>query len=203
MEESKGASMFEKHSKSFTKEQVRKLVIKVKKNDTEAFIQLLGCFSHTIATLARSFNLPMSEYEDLCQEGRIALYRAASGYDGKTAEFSTYASTCITNAMITFASKYNSSVSHTAFAPLNSEDGENDNHKSSDNTEDTVIAEEFSRMLSTDGFAGLSGYEREVIELKLSGHMTRDIAKKLGKSAKSIDNTLFRARKKLREHIDR
>ena len=57
-------------------------------------------------------------------------------------------------------------------------------------------------MLSTDGFAGLSGYEREVIELKLSGLMTRDIAKKLGKSAKSIDNTLFRARKKLREHID-
>ena len=204
MDNSKSHASDEKQNKSFTKEQIRSLVQRAKENDTEAFIQLMGCFSKTIASLAHSFNLPDSEYEDLCQEGRMALYRAATSYDGKTSEFSTYAGTCMTNAMITFASKYSTSVKHNdySYSSQDLSDSDNNEHKYQANTEDTVFAKEFSRMLSMEGFAGLSDYERLVVEYKLSGLMTRDIAKKLGKSAKSIDNTLFRARKKLREHID-
>jgi DNA-directed RNA polymerase specialized sigma24 family protein len=65
-----------------------------------------------------------------------------------------------------------------------------------------ISSVELEQLLSTDGFANLSGYERRVMSLKLSGYKTGEIAKKLGKETKSVENTLFRARTKLRKHID-
>ena len=86
-------------------EKIRELVNAVKNNNTASFLELLGIYSRTIGALAVSFSLPSSEREDLCQEGRMALYRAAMGYDGGSVKFSTYAVTCMTNAMINFSKK--------------------------------------------------------------------------------------------------
>lgn len=175
---------------------INALVAAVKENDTESFLKLLDCFKHTISALAYSYSLPKSEHEDLCQEGRMALYRAAMSYDGKTAQFSTYAVTCMTNAMITFVKKYNAQNRGKAF-DVSPEDCEGE----------VYVAEmmphvDLDELLSRDGFAGLSEYERRVMSLKLSGYKSGEIAKKLGKESKSVENTLFRARQKLKKYID-
>lgn len=177
------------------------LVLKVKQNDTEGFVELLGMFSGTISNLAHSFGLPSSEYEDLCQEARMALYRAAVSYNPENAKFSTYALTCMTNAMISFVRKYASQngkgVLSTSLDDVSVKEGQ-----TGGDVQDIFSANEFEKMLKTSGFAGLSEYERRVMGLKLSGLKVSGIAKKLDKTPKSIENTLFRARRKLKQYID-
>ncbi len=182
-------------------QQILLLVRAVKNNDTASFVELVGIFSRTVSSLALSYRLPLSEYDDLCQEGRIALYKAAMSFDeNKEASFSTYAGVCMTNAMTNFVNKYNSSVSG-----IVKDDGSSDapiDMASSDNTENTAFSRQFRELLSTRGFAGLSETERKTVFLKVCGYKTSEISQKTGKSPKSVDNTLFRARRKLRAFID-
>ena len=191
MEQTKKA----KNRDAKTNEAVNGLVLKVKNNDTASFVELLGIYSQTISTLAYSFSLPASEQEDLCQEGRMALYRAAMSYDEVSASFTTYAVTCMTNAMITFAKKYNAQNAGKAYDVSPEECTKADEAG-------VVTSVELDELLAKDGFAGLSEYERRVMAMKLSGYKVGEIAKKLGKETKSVENTLFRARQKLRKHID-
>ncbi len=185
-------------NKTARDEEIRRLVSLVKNNDTVSFVTLLGHFSQTITVLASSFSLPNSEHEDLCQEGRMALYRAAMSYDGKSAKFSTYAVTCMTNAMINFSAKYKS----TSGKDILSEDMGTFESGEAVVPGAIITERDLEEMLKTEGFAGLSEYERRVMSLKLSGYKVREIAKKLSKESKSVENTLFRARAKLRAHID-
>ena len=191
----KKQTVFEKDNKLMS------LVLRVKQNDTESFVELLGMFKDTISNLAKSFGLPSSEHEDLCQEARMALYRAAVSYNPENAKFSTYALTCMTNAMISFARKY-SSQNGKGVVSTGLDDASLIEGKSKDSVHDILSANEFEKMLKTSGFAGLSEYERRVMGLKLSGLGVSGIAKKLDKTPKSIENTLFRARRKLKQYID-
>ena len=125
----------------------------------------------------------------------MALYRAAMSYDEVSASFTTYAITCMTNAMITFAKKYNAQNAGKAYDVSPEDCGKQDESG-------VVTSVELDELLSKDGFAGLSGYERRVMAMKLSGYKAGEIAKRLGKETKSVENTLFRARQKLRKHID-
>ena len=192
--------VFSKKNKNHRAECLAKLV---KQGDTESFVELLGLFSHSVSSLARSFSLPLSEHEDLCQEGRMALYRAAMSYDeAKGVRFSTYAMSCMTNAMITLVRKYNSENRGKVYSS-SVEGYENERGVSKETPEDIFSANELEELLLAEGFAGLSAYERQVLSLKLSGLKAGEIAKRLSKPSKSIENTLFRARKKLKEYIDR
>ena len=199
-----GIAMVEKNSKKTIKsdkdQKLSELVLSVKNNDTSSFVELLGMFSGTISNLAHSFCLPSSEYEDLCQEARMALYRAAVSYNPESAKFSTYALTCMTNAMISFVRKYSSQSGKES--SCTSLDEASYGGVSNDTPQDILSANEFEKMLSTVGFAGLLDVERRVMGLKLSGFKVAGIADKLGKPAKSIENTLFRARRKLKNYID-
>lgn len=182
-------------------QQILRLVRAVKDNDTASFVELVGIFSRTVSSLASGYGLPFSEYDDLCQEGRIALYKAAMSFDeSKEASFSTYASVCMTNAMTNFVNKYNSTVS----GIVKDEDdiASRQDISSSDGTEDTAFSRQFRELLATRGFAGLSEAERKTVFLKVCGYKTSEISEKTGKSPKSVDNTLFRARRKLRSFID-
>lgn len=171
----------------------------MKNNDTASFVELLGIFSKTVSSLAGAFHLPHGEFDDLCQEGRMALYRAAMSYDeNKQASFSTYAAVCMNNAMVNFVNKYNASVG--GMAPVGSDDVEAVSTAGA--PDDIAFSEQFRQLLSTRGFAGLSETERKAVFLKVCGYKTSEISEKTGKSAKSVDNTLFRARKKLRSYID-
>ncbi len=175
-------------------QKINSLVSAVKNNDTASFVELLGHFSRAISALAFSFSLPASEFKDLCQEGRMALYRAAVSYDERSAMFSTYAITCMTNAMTSFSKKYIAQNKGTVYG-VDSE------------LYESIAADPYNfstdfDLLSQEGFAGLSAYERRVMSYRLYGYKVSEIAKKLNKEPKSIENTLFRARKKLRAYID-
>ena len=184
-----------------TETKVIQLVDAVKNNHTASFVELLGIFSKAISALASSYHLPYSEFDDLCQEGRIALYRAAVSYDSaKGASFFTYAQTCMTNAMVSFVNKYNASAG--TMAVTDDEGGIVEVSSTRSMPEDEVLSNHLRKLLSTKGFAGLSETERKTVFLKACGYKTGEISKKTGKSSKSVDNTLFRARKKLKRFMD-
>jgi len=71
-----------------------------------AFVELVGMFSPYISSLAGSYDVPSGEYDDLCQVGRIALYKAVKTYEVSRQSFTTYARVCIKNAMISFVRDY-------------------------------------------------------------------------------------------------
>lgn len=184
-----------------TDTKVLQLVDAVKNNDTASFVELLGIFSKAISALASSYRLPCSEFDDLCQEGRMALYRAAVSYDStKGASFFTYAQACMTNAMVSFVNKYNASAS--TLAVTDDEGGIVDVSTTRSTPEDEAFSIHLRELLSTRGFAGLSETERKTVFLKACGYKTGEISKKTGKSSKSVDNTLFRARIKLKNFMD-
>ena len=67
--------------------------------------------------------------------------------------------------------------------------------------EDQWIEKEAFSDMKKRIFGLLSGFEREVLGLYLSGFSYKTIGEKFGKSEKSIGNAMSRVRKKLRKEI--
>ena len=57
--------------------------------------QLLTKYKPLVNQIARSYFLTGGEMEDIVQEGMIGLFKAIMHYNGKSASFKTFASTCI------------------------------------------------------------------------------------------------------------
>lgn len=195
-----GTTKREKILKDDKVNRILQLVESVRSGENEAsFDELLEIFSKTVFSLSTAFNLPEAELEDVRQEGRMALYRAAKSYDAsRGVKFTTYAATCMSNAMLNFVKRYNADrLSSGEMLELDADEAAD-----SETTEGVVFSEQLSDMLCKKGFAGLSENERNVLVMKLSGLKTAQISKKTGKSPKSVDNTLFRAREKLRRYLE-
>lgn len=184
-----------RHSKA---EKEKQLAQSVKNNDTLAFVELLGIYSRIISLMALSFNLPRDEFDDLCQEGRMALYRACNGYDAKGGAFSTYACACIKNAMTDFAARYGKQKSTESTVSI--DDIATD--KVSSVSVDEQVASSFllSSVLDSDESV-LSKKERAILGRRISGETVAEISKNTGDSEKAVQNALFRARTKLRRFL--
>ena len=68
---------------------------------------------------------------------------------------------------------------------------------SADSAEDDFLASESVRLLTEELERVLSGFEYEVLRLHIVGCSYSEIAKRLGKTSKAVDNALQRIRKKL------
>lgn len=184
------------------KNKVETLAVLAKNDDKLAFIELLGIFTPFISSHARSFGLPESEYDDLCQVGRIALYKALYSFDNERSSFTTFARTCIKNAMVSLVREYCAKNKLTISGVSLDELGDEFQASSDDESpESTVIAGEFIDELEDIMKSSLSASEKEIFGYKLSGIGIAEISVLTGKSTKSIENTLFRARRKLRERL--
>lgn len=174
------------------------------RTDKFAFVELVGVFAPYVSMLARSFRLPDSEYDDLCQVGRIALYRAVCSYDKSRSSFTPFAKVCIKNAMTSLMRTYQAEsklisdslsldeMQSSGFTPLSDE---------ADSPENALLAEEFLREAQAVMQNELSASERKVMQCRLNGLGLAEIAVLTGKSVKSVENTLFRARQKLKERL--
>lgn len=174
-------------------------------NDKFAFIELTGTFSPYISTLAGSFGLPESEYDDLCQVGRIALYRAVCSYKSERSCFTPYAKVCIKNAMTSLMRSYRSG-NKLSKDGVSLDDPETASVSpmadGSEMPENVLLAEEFLHEVEKIIHEELSESERQVLQYKLSGIGIPEISVLTGKKTKSVENTLFRARKKLKARLN-
>ena len=142
------------------------------------------------------------EKEDLMQEGMIALLSAIRTYreDGG-ASFRTYASRCISNGLAKVAASQlrARNIPLALTTPLD-EAGEV-SAPSRDEPEEIVIRQEQSLDRSHRMRSELSDYELACLQLLLDGCSYAQIAGRLGRTVKSVDRALGRARQKLRRAL--
>ena len=179
--------------------------------DREAEEALAERYLRLVRACARPLFLAGGDSEDLIQEGTFGLLSAIRKYcpeDGTS--FKTFAEHCIRMRLLS-AIKSASRLKH---IPLN--DGISLEELSEDpgadiaalpesfrqNPEKLILAKESREELSAAFSRCLSRFEVKVLNLYLEGLSYREIADRLCKDAKSIDNAVQRIRRKLaRENI--
>lgn len=155
----------------------------------------------------RTVYLIGAETEDLAQEGMIGLFKAVRDYESdKGASFLTFATMCVRNQIKTAitASNRKKHIPLNSYISIYAEDTEDgfplmelEADRSDYNPEELVLAREQKSDLKKRIESELSTYEKKVIDLYLDGLSYLDIADRLGKTEKSIDNALTRIRSKL------
>ncbi len=129
--------------------------------------------------------------EDLFQEGLIGLLKAVRTYDGVSSSFSTYASACVGNSVVSAVRKYRRQSAPSV--PL-----EETPEVVVSSPESEVIDRESSSLLYARALSGLSAFERAVFERYLAGQSCSEVAKALGRPEKAVENAVCRSRRKLR-----
>jgi len=174
------------------KSEIIHLTEQVKSGSQEAFSELVARYDPMIKSeIAFYLGFGAVSFDELYQEAMIALFAAATSFDknyGST--FGSYTRVCVRH-------RFDSFVRKNAGTPFSEELSENLLFPGL-SPEESLIADESYRlrMEFIDGM--LTPYERSVFLLYLEGRSYREIAKKSGKSEKSVDGALRRAREKLR-----
>lgn len=139
------------------------------------------------------------EADDLVQEGMIGFLSALNSYrEGSGARFATYANTCMLNSM---RSAVRAAVRDKRTAQGGTVLWEGEAQQVTDpvpGPEDSAIAAEGVRKIKDIIDHKLTGLERNVVLLYLSGYGYHEIARQLQVNDKTVDNALMRVRRKLR-----
>ena len=179
------------------KELIR-LLERIRNGADEAFSVLADAFGGMTERLVSDFSVGLcsADRSELAQEARLALYRAACTYRRtESVTFGLYARVCVRNALISFSRRRATPKGITLCsvdALLLSEEREP--------VEPLVEAERLEELMEEMGRV-LSAYEAQVFVLLVDGQSNAAIAETLGKSEKSVANTVFRIKSKLREAL--
>ncbi|MBQ6175422.1 MAG: RNA polymerase sporulation sigma factor SigH [Clostridia bacterium] len=183
-------------------------------DDERAVEFLLNKYKNFVRSKARSYFLIGADHEDIVQEGMIGLYKAIRDFrTDRLSSFHAFAELCITRQIIT-AIKTATRQKH---IPLNSYvslnkplyDDESDRtlldvivegHAS--NPEDLIISQENMQRINLRIGEVLSELEQEVLALYLDGKSYQEIAERLNRHVKSIDNALQRIKRKLEKLME-
>ncbi|MBQ1820508.1 MAG: RNA polymerase sporulation sigma factor SigH [Clostridia bacterium] len=185
------------------------LLARIREGDGEAERLLYERYKQLVRSRAHSYFLIGADHEDLVQEGMLGLYKAVCEYDGnKAASFKSFAELCVTRQILS-AIKNATRKKHTPlnhYVSLNSSPIEAESELTLLDTmrslgvadpEDVVIGREnFDRMVLYLEKT-LSPMERRVLSLYLDGFSYPQIAARIEKPLKSIDNAMQRVKHKL------
>lgn len=182
------------------------LLALVRQDDSFAEDELLLRYLKLVRIISRPFFLVGGDSEDLIQEGMLGLLSAIREYDAeKNDSFSSYAQQCIKNRIISAIR----SATRLKHSPLNgslsleqlSEDMSVPfaaiRNSIQPSPEELVLAKESKEELYNALSDRLSRFEIKVLQHYLAGGSYAEIASKLNKDPKSIDNAVQRIRKKM------
>lgn len=158
----------------------------------------IGKYRHYVEAVASKYvNSPL-EREDIVQEGMIGLLAAIKSFNNeKGASFKTYASICIDNSIQTALRKFSRQKDIPVQNVVEYQEEELPAENGFASAEDIVIAQESVSLLTKVLRENLSDFENEVLRLHIVGCSYNEIAGRLSKTPKAIDNALQRVRKKL------
>lgn len=182
--------------------------------DAGAEEALIRKYKETIKAKGRLYYIAGADRDDIVQEGMIGIFKAIKGFDEtRQTSFRTFAELCISRQIIT-AIKQATRMKH---SPLNT--SLSLNRPMSEDEKSSTLGETLSSGSSTDPVALLllkeamdiiegneknllSDLEYKVWSLYRSGKSYVEISDILGKSKKSIDNTIQRTRRKLSIYME-
>lgn len=167
------------------------LLVAVKSGDSQAFSVLCENYQALVESMVQSFHESCSDADkdDLRQEATLALYKAAMKFDLEQDKvtFGLYAKICIRNRLISVRRKYKTQ------SKLISKRTPEESKAS------VKVASRTSRMvLSEEALSLLSPFEKQVFALYAKKCSYSEIARALSRSEKSVENAIYRIKRKLR-----
>lgn len=190
------------------------LVTAARAGDQAANNEIITRYRALVRCKARSYYLAGADREDIMQEGMIGLLKAIRDYDPtRQASFRSFADLCVTRQMITAVK----SATRRKHSPLNGyvslsrsmgpeEEGER-------LLSDILAAKEIcdpaelfisaweTQFIAVGVTSSLSEFETDVLRLYTSGRSYVEIASRLERHTKAVDNALQRIKRKLETQV--
>jgi len=190
------------------------LVDRLRGGEEEIMDYICDKYKDLVRSKARSMHILGGDNEDLIQEGMIGLFKAVRDYDsGRDASFFTFADLCVSRQLYTAVQAsqrkkhfpLNTYVS--LYSSLNDSEGKDMQlqeiiaGKAQLNPEELFLDRERVTYLENAIEKELSGFEKQVLDLYMTGMSYSQIAKVLGRDEKSTDNALQRLKTKIRKML--
>lgn len=185
-------------------------------NSEEAYNTIINKYKPIILSTVKQYmkelNIVGSEINDFYQEGLIGLMTAINTYDEtKDTTFYTYAIKCIKNNMLSSVRKsfskkskiLNDSYSLDKMIDDSNLDFYDVFSDERSNPLNILFEEEEGKVLLNKLKDMFSSGEKEIFEYKVLGLSNAEIAEKINKSKKYVENTMFRIGKKYRELMNK
>lgn len=181
-----------------------KILMKAKAGDNESFEILLKKYEKYIYMNTKGYFLADGEREDLVQEGIIGLLKGIKSYDSeREASFKTFVIMCMRRQIIT-AIKSSNSKKNKFISLSGAETDESlmeEYVEKSPNAEEIFLYKELMEEFTEYTKEHFSDLEKEVLENLFQGYGYGEIAEKLGKPAKVIDNAYQRIKNKVKKWL--
>ena len=192
------------------------LILRLRDGEENITDYIMDKYKNLVKNKAKSMYILGADSDDLIQEGMIGLFKAIRDYDsGRDASFFTFADLCISRQMYTAVqasrrqkhaplNSYISLYSHVASGNEQGEEAELVSILAAEaelSPEEMVIDRENVENVERAIERELSTFEKQVLDLHLTGMGYIQIAKVLGKDEKSADNALQRIKGTLRQAI--
>lgn len=191
------------------------LIHRLRDGETSVMDYVCEKYKPLVRSKAKSMFILGGDTEDLIQEGMLGLFKAVRDYDsGRDASFYTFADLCISRQMYTAvqASQRKKHIPLNTYISLYGDSGE------SAEGENRELAESLTGHMQQDPEAlfldkervdylehtieeELSPFEKEVLDLHLTGMSYSQIAKVLGREEKATDNALQRLKSKIKKML--
>lgn len=191
------------------------LLIRLRDGEAGITDYIMNKYKNLVKSKARSMYILGADGDDLIQEGMIGLFKALRDYDsGRDASFSTFADLCVSRQMYTAvqASRRQKHIPLNNYVSLygnvaTDHEGEEEElvnvlaARFERSPEELIIDQENVDRLETIIEKELSSFEKQVLDLYLTGMGYQQIAKVLGRDDKSTDNALQRIKTKIKRAI--
>ena len=187
------------------------LISRCRQGDRTALECIMEKYKPLVIKKARSMFLIGGETEDLIQEGMIGLFKAVQDFDpDRETSFYRFSKLCIDRQIysaVTSAGRKKHSpligyVSLSDSEELEWEERWRRPSVSAVSPEEALINRERMEMIQEKLGERLSSLEWSVLKLFLEGYSYAQMADKLGKKEKSIDNALRRIKGKLQDILE-
>ena len=184
------------------------LIKEIKNGSGDAFIILAERYDYIISyNISKLYSTYSSSYfsspffadkEDLFQECRIILYKAAKYYDFmKNVKFSTYANICIKNYLISLCRKYGKTEKYSGYDSVSLDEIKENEPVKYDRY--FALNNDFSYLLNLNVLTSL---EKKVFMMYAENKSYKYMSRILNKSVKSIDNAICRIKSKLKPYAE-
>lgn len=165
---------------------------------------LIKKYEGLVRRIASKTNCPGINFEDLCQEGRLAIYNAVKKFDlSKNIKFLTYCYTAVKNNCLTIVNltdTWNQKINKEAiyFSDFQEENGCDLLDSMGDNDGNFSLIEDNN--LLQNALNLLSDNYKEVFSLYLQGLTYNEIADKLNMTHGKVNSLITVAVQKLKKH---
>lgn len=176
------------------------LAVLVKSGDESAIEELFLRYKPVLNQICNNFFILGAEKDDVMQEAMIGLYKACMSFNESVASFYTFANVCIKRKVLDAIKAANSKKSQmlSQSLPIAFDDEEqNSNLPCDKNAFQELIEKENFDELKKYIFDVLSDFELLVLKNYVQGLSYQEIAQKLEKPVKSVDNAVARIKQKL------